>query len=373
MNFEFSEEHHLLRDQAQSYLSEQSSVQQVRAVLDTEESYDHALWQGLGELGWLGASIPEQYGGVGLDYLSLCVIAQELGRSLAPTPFSSSIYLAAEAILLAGTEQQKEIYLPKLASGEWIGTFAIAEQDAVVSPTQVKTILENDGLSGRKCPVPDGDVADFAVVVAKENGVPSWFIVDLDNASVTRETIKTLDPTRSHGQIDFNKSPVENLGEPGAGVALTEKLFNRAAVLLAFEQVGGAQAALEMAKEYALGRFAFGRQIASFQAIKHKLADMYVANTLAESNCYYGAWALQSGPQLLAGAAATARVSATTAFLQSASENIQIHGGMGFTWEFDCHLYYRRSKMLSVNLGSHRRWKNKLISAIEQEREAELA
>ena len=373
MNFEFSEEHHLLRDQARSFLTEQSFLLQVREVLDTDRAYDISLWKGLGELGWLGAAIPEQYGGVGLDYLSLCVIAQELGRSLAPTPFSSSIYLAAEAILLAGTEQQKEIYLPKLASGEWIGTFAIAEQDAVVSPNRVNTQIQNDGLSGKKCPVPDGDVADFAVVVAKEGGVASWFIVDLANASVSREAVRTLDPTRSHGKIEFTNSPVECLGARGQGAELTEKLFNRAAVLTGFEQVGGAQAALEMAKEYALGRFAFGRQIASFQAIKHKLADMYVANTLAESNCYYGAWALQSGDALLPGAAATARVSATTAFLQSAEENIQIHGGMGFTWEFDCHLYYRRSKMLSVNLGSHRRWKNKLISAIELERETEVA
>jgi len=176
--------------------------------------------------------------------------------------------------------------------------------------------------------------------------------------------VKTVDPTRSHARIVFDGAAAEPLGAAGQGWALTQRILDRAAVLVAFEQVGGAQAALDMAREYALGRFAFGRPIASFQAIKHKLVDMYVATELARSNAYYAAWALSTGAPELPVAAAAARVSATEAFWLSAKENIQTHGGMGFTWEFDCHLYYRRAKLLALALGSARHWKHELITRL---------
>ncbi|MCH2099143.1 MAG: acyl-CoA dehydrogenase [Pseudomonadales bacterium] len=181
-----------------------------------------------------------------------------------------------------------------------------------------------------------------------------------------REAATPLDPPRTHARVVFDGAAGEVLGTAGQGWDMLEKLFDRAAVLFAWEQVGGAEAALHMARDYAMGRFAFGRPIASFQAIKHKLADMYVAHTLARSNCYYGAWALSTDAPELPVAAATARVSATEAFHECSKENIQTHGGMGFTWEFDCHLYYRRSKLLSVNLGALPRWKDKLVSRLEQ-------
>jgi alkylation response protein AidB-like acyl-CoA dehydrogenase len=177
--------------------------------------------------------------------------------------------------------------------------------------------------------------------------------------------VPTLDPTRGHANVDFDKAAAEPLGKPGEGWALTEKLLNRAAVLFAWEQVGGSQAALEQAREYALGRYAFGRPIASYQAIKHKLANMYVKNTLARSNCYYGAWALNADAAELPLAAATARVSATQAYYFASKENIQTHGGMGYTWEFDCQFFYRRAKLLSVNIGSEGLWQDKLITAVE--------
>jgi acyl-CoA dehydrogenase len=179
-----------------------------------------------------------------------------------------------------------------------------------------------------------------------------------------------VDPTRSHAKLTFEGAPAERLGAPGQGWALLQRLLDRAAVLVAFEQVGGAQAALEMARDYALGRFAFGRPIASFQAVKHKMADMYVAIELARSNAYYGAWALSTDAPELPIAAAAARVSATEAFYLSAKECIQIHGGMGFTWEFDCHMYYRRAKLLALSLGSARRWKHELVARIEAARAA---
>ncbi len=371
MNFEFSDEQNLLREQAQSFLAKTCPLSAVRKVLDGKQPFDEATWRGMIQLGWTATAIPEQYEGLGLGYLELCVLAEELGRSLAPTPFSSSIYLGAEAILLFGSPAQKSRYLPKLAAGEWIATLAVGEGAAPVGPTRLRTKATADTIKGTKIPVADGDVAEFAIVLAKEEKrTASLYIVDLNGTGVTRKTVATLDPTRSHAEIRFKDAPAELLGTRGQGFEHLQQVFDRAAVLFAFEQVGGAQAALDMGRDYALGRYAFGRPIGSFQAIKHKLADMYIATTLARSNCYYGAWALSTGAKELPIAAATARVSATEAFHECAKENIQTHGGMGFTWEFDCHMYYRRAKLLSVNLGSLPRWKDRLVSSIEAARAA---
>jgi len=366
MNFEFSEDQNMLRDQARSFLADRSSLKTVRQILEGEDPYAHDLWQGMVELGWTGTAIPEEYGGIGLSYLELCVLAEELGRCLAPTPFSSSVYLFTEAILLAGSEQQKKNLLPKLAAGEMIGTLAMVEGPKAPSEKNIEVTSRDDNLNGSKVPVADGDIADSAVVVARAEAGISLFLVELNDPSVSRESVETLDPTRSHARISFDNTPAELLGAAGEGWQLIQKLQDSAAILYGFEQVGGAQAALDMAKEYAMNRFAFGRPIATFQAIKHKLADMYIDTELARSNCYFGAWALSNEAAETPVAAATARVSATEAFHGASKENIQIHGGMGFTWEFDCHLYYRRSKLLAVNLGSQSRWKERLISRIEE-------
>ena len=365
MNFDFSDDQKVLRDQARKFLSQHAAPARVRKILETDAPYDIELWKGMTEQGWPGTAIPESFGGAGFGYLELCVIAEELGRSLAPTPFSSSVYLATEAILLAGSDTQKKTWLPKLAMGETIGCFALAEGAAAPSPKSVTTQARDGQLSGTKMPVADGDVADIAVVLARtaDDGL-SLFLVHLKGAGVICTTVKTVDPTRSHARITFDGAVAEPIGAPAQGWALTQRILDRAAVLVAFEQVGGAQASLDMAREYALGRFAFGRPIASFQAIKHKLVDMYVATELARSNAYYAAWALSTGAPELPVAAAAARVSATEAFWLSAKENIQTHGGMGFTWEFDCHLYYRRAKLLALALGSARHWKHELITRL---------
>ena len=317
-------------------------------------------------LGWMSTTIPEQYGGIGLGSLELCVIAEELGRSLAATPFSSSVYLATEALLMAGSEAQKQTWLPRLASGELIGCFALSEGPRAATERNLQTCVEAGALSGTKMPVADGDVANFAIVCAKDGAGSSWYLVDLTAEGVVRRSVKSLDPSRSQAHIEFNNAAAELLGEAGQGWQLTNALYDRAAVLFAFEQVGGAHAALDQAREYALDRYAFGRSIASFQAIKHKLADMYAVATLARSNCYYGAWASSTDAAELPLAAATARVSATRAYNQCASENIQTHGGMGFTWEFDCHFHLRRARVLALNLGSQYQWEDKLVTALEQ-------
>ena len=368
MNFEFSDEQNLLREQAHGFLAEHCPMSKVRAVLDGEQSADLELWQKIAEMGWTATTIPEEFGGLGLSYLELAVIAEELGRAVAPTPFSSSVYLATEALLLAGSTEQKERWLPKLASGEAIGTFAISEGPSRTTPANLQTTAEGGALNGSKTAVPDGDIADVAIVVAKADGGDgaSLQLVELDGKGVNIRPQRTLDFSRSHARLTFTDAPCEPLGHPGEGWAHTDKLFDRAAVLFAWEQVGGAEAALEMAKEYAMGRYAFGRPIASYQAIKHKLAEAYVRNTLARSNGYYGAWALNTGAAELPLAAATARVSATQAYYYASKENIQTHGGMGYTWEFDCQFHYRRAKLLSVNIGSEGLWQDKLVTALEQ-------
>ena len=368
MNFEFSDEQNLLREQALGFLGEHCPYSAVRDILDGDAPYDEELWKQIAELGWTAVVIPEAHGGLGLSYLELSVIAEELGRAVAPVPFSSSVYLATEAILMAGSEAQKEKWLPRLATGDAIGAFALGEGPGQPRPEKLATVATGNGISGVKIPVADGDIADFAVVVARSDTGDGarLFLAELDGAA--RESVGTLDPTRSHAQITFEDSAAEPLGADGEGWTTTQHLLDRAAVLFAWEQVGGANAALEMAKAYALERYAFGRPIASYQAIKHKLAQAYVKNTLARANCYYGAWALSTDADELPTAAATARVSATQAYYYASKENIQTHGGMGFTWEFDCQFHYRRAKLLSVNIGSEATWQDKLITAIERER-----
>ena len=370
MNFDFSDDQKMLKDQARKFLDDKCTLADVRKILESDASHDDAVWQGLCELGFAGAAIPEAYGGLGLGALELCVLAEELGRCVAPVPFSSSIYLAAEALKLFGSEEQKLTWLPKIASGEIIGTIAATEGAQAPSPNSVKSKFSNGKLSGTKIPVADGETASVAIVLVNTGGsgeqALSLAVVDLTDASVTRSPVNTIDPTRGHAEIIFDNTPAELLGNEGEGWSAFKRVEAGAAVLVAFEQVGGAEAALNMAKEYALDRYAFGRQIGSYQAIKHKLADMYVKLELARSNCYYGAMALSSDASDLEIAAATARIAATEAYRFAAQENIQTHGGIGFTWEANPQFHYRRSKLLALSLGSASRWKDRLISELEK-------
>ncbi|MGQ0532528.1 MAG: acyl-CoA dehydrogenase family protein [Caulobacteraceae bacterium] len=367
MNFDFSDDQKALKDQARKFLADKSSAKVVRSVLDSEtKSYDDALWRGVAELGWLGAAIPEAHGGLGLGRLELCVLAEEVGRAVAPIPFSSTVYFFAEALMLAGSDAQKAAHLPKVAGGETVGCFALNEGPGAPTPAGINAKFDGSTLNGAKIPVTDGDCADYAVVVAKEGAGISLVLVDLNQAGVTRTTLKTLDPTRGHAKLEFKNAKAERLGGAGQGWELAEAVLDRAAVLLAFEQVGGSQVCLEMATDYAKSRYAFSRQIGSFQAIKHKLADMYVAIEVARSNAYYGAWALSTEAAELPFAAAASRAAASDAYYLCSKENIQTHGGMGFTWDVDCHLFFRRAKLLAVQAGSPAVWKEKLVKRLEQ-------
>jgi alkylation response protein AidB-like acyl-CoA dehydrogenase len=370
MNFDFSDDQKMLRDQARKFLSEKCTPKVVRKVYESGDGLDRALWKQIGEMGWLGTAIPENYGGLGLGYLELCVIAEELGRALAPVPFSSTAYLFAEALLQAGSDEQKSKFLPKVASGELIGAFARAEGPGAVTPKSIRTTFKGGKLSGKKIAVVDGKDADFAIVLARSSDEPgerglALALVDLKGGGISRRVEDSIDPSRSHAEITFDNASAEALGKAGEGWTHTSNVLNRAAIMTAFEQVGGADTCLAMSKDYAMQRYAFGRVIASYQAIKHKLADMYVNTELARSNAYYGAWALSTNARELPLAAAAARVSATQAFDYAAKENIQAHGGIGFTWEADCQFYYKRARELSLNLGPQRAWKDKLVTELE--------
>ncbi|HUN44055.1 MAG TPA: acyl-CoA dehydrogenase family protein [Acetobacteraceae bacterium] len=365
MNFDFSDDSKLLREQAQRFLREQCTPKAVRHVLDGHAPYSAELWRAMADMGWLGAAIPQRYDGAGLGHEVLCVLAEELGRVLAPVPFISTACLAAEAILAAGTEEQKRECLPKMIRGELIATFALAEGAGEPRESTVRTRLADGRITGSKWPVPDGGIAQLAVVAARDASGVSLALVDLTAPGVTRTPLATVDPSCDHAKIGFDNAPATLLGASGQGWDIVRRLLDRAAILTAFAQVGGAAASLDMATAYAKERFAFGRPIGSFQAIKHKLADVYVATELARSNAYYGAWALSADAAELPLAAATARVSASDAFFLAAKENIQVHGGVGFTWDYDCHLFYRRAKLLALSLGSQRYWKDRVVAELE--------
>lgn len=364
MNFDFSDDQKLLRTTAREYLEEHAPLSVCRAVLESNASYSETLWKGVAQLGWLATAIPEEYGGAGLGHLELVVIAEEIGRALAPIPFASSAYLATEALLLAGSDAQKAQYLPKLSSGDFIGTFAHAERAGRQGPMSVSATLSRGRLSGTKMPVLDGEVAHFAVVTARTTHGLSLALVDLTGPGVKRKTLQSLDPSRSLATVDFDNAPAAILGEEGRGWELTQTLLDRAAVLMAFEQLGGAQRAFEITREYTLGRYAFGRPVASFQALKHRMADIYVEIELARSNAFYGAWALSNSSPDLPTAACGCRITATEAFDLASREMVQMHGGVGFTWEFDCHLFYRRAKLLGTILGSADQWRERLIELL---------
>lgn len=365
MNFDYSDDQKMLKDEARKFLAAKCDAKVVRGVLDDAgRAYDAALWKAVAEQGWLGAAIPEEHGGLGLGHVELCALAEELGRACAPIPFASTVYFVAEALLLFGSDAQKAKWLPKIAAGEAIGAFATSEGPGPVTASSVKTNVSGGKLSGTKIPVTDGDVADVIVVLAKDG----LYLVERGDG-VSAEVLTTLDPTRSAAKLTFDGAPAERLGSED-GVAAMQAVLDRAAVLLAFEQIGGADKALEMAKAYALERQAFGRAIAGYQAVKHKLADIYVKNEVGRSNAYYGAWALATNAAELPLAAATARVAASEAFWFASKENIQTHGGIGFTWEADPQLYYRRSRQLSLVAGAPAVWKERLVAQLEMKNAA---
>jgi alkylation response protein AidB-like acyl-CoA dehydrogenase len=365
VNFDFSEEQKLLQKTARDYLAEHCPLATARSVLEGGGSHSDELWKGVAEMGWLGAAVPEEYGGAGFGRLELALLAQEVGRALAPIPFGPSVYLVTEALLEYGSDDQRRRLLPRLASGELIGTFAFAEGVGRLDADQVSARFEDGRVNGAKLPVPDVQIAGLALAVVRQGGALRLALVDLSADGVRTEPVDSIDGSRPQGRLVFEDAPAELLGEGGGDEQVLDHLLDRAAVLMAFEQIGGAERALEMTREFTLGRYAFGRPIASFQALKHRMADLYAAIQLATSNAYYGAWALSTGDAELSTAACGARISASDAFDLAGVEMIQMYGGVGYTWEYDCHLFYRRAKALALVLGGAGEWRERLIQRLE--------
>jgi len=354
MNLAFSEEQEQLRHALRRMLSERLSS---RRLHDAAPGLDRDLWRALAANGFQGARIPEAFDGVGAGYLELCVYAEELGRALAPVPSLGSVFLATEALLTAGSPAQQARWLPKLAAGLAVGAAALDE---------ALDLGAGEGLTGEVPVMLGGADADFAVLRVAGPHRSSLRLVDLDQPGVSRAPIEALDPLSAICRITLDDAHSEPLGSEVAGDALARGLLDKAAVLLAFQQLGGAQAALEQAVAYARERKAFGRAIGSFQAIKHMLADIFVAVELARSNCFHAAWALNTASTDLPLAAAAAHLSAARAYRRAARDNTQVHGGIGFTWEADCHLHYRRAAVLAVSLGEPASWERRLVRQLEQ-------
>ena len=366
MNFDFSEDQHALREQVRKFMVGQSPVSAARQVMDQGLSHAQAVWDGLQTIGATALMLPEDCGGAGLDALELCVVAEEAGRQLAAVPLASTLYCVTQSLLLGASPTMQKAWLSRIAQGE------IACMGAPLDPqSRAPSFPRFDGhsLTGTLPLVADGGSAAFAVVLAcAHDGTPVWVVADL-GPQVARSALHTLDPSKPYCRLDFAQAPAYALDAGVHWESLLVRVRQRAAILLAFEQLGGADAALEMAAHYARERKAFGRAIGSYQGIKHKLADMYTANQLARVHCYYGAWALDAdarsgadGDSALGIAAAAARVSATQAYSLAAQENLQTHGGMGYTWDSDCHLHYRRARHHALVLGSVHHWREQLSS-----------
>lgn len=361
MNFAFTEDQDSLRDVVRSFVENKSSEETVRELMDTETGYDPAVWAQMGgELGLQGLHIPEEFGGQGYGFVELAIVFEEMGRRLLCAPYFATVALAANAILNAGTNDEKAALLPGIASGETIGALAFTEANGRWDADGITMVAKGSGsdwtLDGEKMFVIDGHNADLIVVVARTEGTTgedgiSFFTVAGDAAGLTRTPLATMDQTRKQARLEFTGVKATPLGAPGAGWAALSKTLDQAAVCLSNEMVGGAQFVLDMSVEYAKVRVQFGRPIGSFQAIKHKCADMLLEVESAKSAAYYSAWAAAEDNEELPVVASLSKAYCSDAYFHSTAENIQIHGGIGFTWEHPAHLYFKRAKSSEILLG----------------------
>jgi alkylation response protein AidB-like acyl-CoA dehydrogenase len=361
VNFAFSEEQDQLREAVRKFLEAKSPESDVRRLMETTEGYDPAVWKQMAnELGLQSLHIPEAYGGQGYTFVELGIVLEEQGRALLCAPYFSTVVLAANAILNAGSEDEKAALLPGIASGETIATLAFTEPNGKWDADGITLEAKPDGgdyvLDGTKMFVLDGHTANLIVVVARtagtsgEDGI-SFFTVAGDAPGLTRTPLATMDQTRKQARLEFSGVKAQPLGTPGAGWAALSTTLDQAAVGLSNEMVGGAQFVLEESVQYAKDRVQFGRPIGSFQAIKHKCADMLLEVESAKSAAYYAAWAAAEGNDEVPVVASLAKAYCSDAYFHAAAENIQIHGGIGFTWEHNAHLYFKRAKSSEILLG----------------------
>jgi alkylation response protein AidB-like acyl-CoA dehydrogenase len=356
MNFGFSEEQEELRKMVKRFLDEKSPESEVRRLMATPEGYDPAVWRQMAdELALQGLGIAEEFGGQGYGPVELYVVFEEMGANLFCSPYFSTVALAANAVAFVGSEADQATYLPGMASGETIATVALTDDtgDWNLNTTSTTAKKSGDGwvVTGVRNYVTDGNLASVIFVPATTDQGLSLFAVQGDASGVARESLPTMDQTRKQSRIELNDAPATLVGAEGAAMEGLETTMQVAVAALAAEQVGGAQRVLNNAVEYAKNRVQFGRPIGSFQAIKHKCADMLLDVESAKSAAYYAAWAAQERNDELPIAASLAKSFCSEAYFHCAAENIQIHGGIGFTWEHHAHLYFKRAKSSELFLG----------------------
>lgn len=376
MRFAFTEEQQTLQEVAREFLSEFSNTEAVRKIMETDAGWDLAVWDRMTEeQGWQALVIPEEYEGWGFGPLELAAVMEEMGRAMFTSPFFATVCLAAQALIETGTETQKATWLPQIAAGSLRATLAFCEpgggwrfDDIAATATQ-----NGDGwvLNGTKAYVLDGHTAGLILIAARDPGTTGeqglrLYLVDAQAEGLEIEAEQTLDQTRRMATLRLHDVEVDAHSQSAGGATEIERGLDRARVALAAEQVGGAEATLDMAVDYAKVRKQFGRPIGSFQAIKHKCADMLMWVESARSAALYAAWASANEPGSLTEAAAVAQATCADALFRCAGENIQIHGGIGFTWEHDAHLYFKRARASKTLLGTPRDCGERLLQVLER-------
>jgi alkylation response protein AidB-like acyl-CoA dehydrogenase len=356
VNFAFSDEQEQLRESVRRFLADKSPMSEVRRLMETPLGYDPAVWaQMASQLGLLGLAIPEEYGGSGFGFAELAVVLEEMGRALFCAPYFSTAVLATAAILSAADDEHKKRLLPGIASGQAIAALAVAEDDGQWHAAAMRLDATPFGdhylLNGHKAYVLDGHTADLIVTVGRIGDDLAFFAVEHDAEGLDRTPLPTLDMTRGQARIVFTNTPGRLIGSPQIARNALARTLDLAAIGLAAEMVGGAQRCLDMSVSYAKTRVQFGRPIGSFQAIKHKCANMLLEVESARTAAYYAAWAAAASSDELAAVASLAKAHCSEAYFYCAGENIQIHGGIGFTWEHDAHLYFKRAKSSELLFG----------------------
>lgn len=370
MEFSFTEEQKMIRDTAQAFLAEVSSSNAIRSAMDTEQGFDPQIWQRIcEEMYWQAIHIPEEYGGMGLGYVDLVVMLEQMGRYLLCSPFFSTVCLASNALIVAGTDEQKQQYLTQICEGSLTATLAYTSKNGQWDATAVQGIVTAQGddyvLNGTYRYVLDGHTAQLLIVAARnessegEQGI-SLFAIDSDTPGVKRTWLPTMDQTRKQAEIVFDNVRVSSsqlMGEANNAWPQLNKVLQLAAIAIAAEQVGGSQQVLDLTVEYTKERVQFGRPIAGFQAVKHQAADMMLRTEVARSAVYYAACVAEealSGGLLadeLGEAASVAKSYCSEGYFKNAGDALQLHGGVGFTWEYDVHLYFKRAKSSELFLG----------------------
>jgi alkylation response protein AidB-like acyl-CoA dehydrogenase len=360
MNFGFSEEQELLRAEVRKFLEQNAPLERVREITEAGDSTDPELWNRMAELGWVGLTMPEEHGGVGLDLETLIVVLEETGRMLFPSPLVSTV-LAAKAIERFGNAEQQKRWLPSLADGTKVGTFAFLERADILTPDGVETLAKPDGdeliLSGTKLFVTDATAADLYVVAVRTGAdaeAISLVVVESGAKGLSAEDFDSMDLTKRIGRLDLEdvRVPIDQmLGAVNEGWKASQWLLNLGAALVTAEAVGAAEAALEITTNFAKERIQFGEPIGKFQGVKHPLAEIYVDVESFRSLVYYATWAIDQDAEDAESAVSRAKAYCADAFPKAGIMGVQLHGGVGYTWEYDIQLYLKRSKWVRPMFG----------------------